>query len=244
MPHKSFYRLPHAVVQAVGLATTALDDLPPAMISLARRPIAAAVLRLEQASNGHCQISVRKAGALLALEQPLPCLLDTLIDPAALTVIADADMELLGIEAATRRTFAEPNLAALLDGQIDTIDPALLASGASGTSERLLCRRLGLPMLPGAEREGRAWRLGGLALIDRYALAAATTRLMLWATIAAARAAEPGLFYEPMLALHRWLTSDDTAAHPLALFARSRPMRRAIACELDYRAALALRDPQ
>ncbi|WP_156678170.1 hypothetical protein [Sphingomonas profundi] len=241
MIEKPFYRLPHAVVQAVGIITVPVQDLPPAMAALAVRPIAAAVLRFEQAPDGNCTVSLRKAGALSALEHPLPSLLDPLIDPQALVVITDADLELLGIEAASRRTFRELNLAAMLDGYIDTVDPALLASGASGGSERLLCRRLGLPMLPDPSKREKTWRAGGIAAIDRYALGVATTRLMLWATIAATRAAEPGLFYEPMLALRRWLTSDEIAAPPLALFARSRPMRRAVACEADYRAALALR---
>lgn len=240
-----YFRLPHPVVQAIGLVTCPVDDLPPAMITIAARPIAAAVLRLEQDANGTCSIGVRKAGALAALEEPLPCLLDRLIDRHAITVIADADLDLLGIEAAARRTFNEPNLAAMLDGRIDTVDPAVLASGASGASERLLCRRLRLPMLVDlSARPGRTWREGGLERIDRHALAAAVTRLMLWANVAASRTAEPGLFFEPMLALHSWLTSGDTAARPLAVFVRSRPMRRAVACELDYRAALALRDPQ
>lgn len=241
----SKYEMP-AAVQAVGLACVSVADMPPSERVLARQPVAAAVITLQTRGDGHREIVAQRLSDARAAEFPLTWLVDQALVDHAPVIITAADRALLATEAAKRRFFAEPRLAALC-GSLETLDP-LTFMGVPVGDEAALCRRLGItfPQVNDADVE-RGWNTHVPNAAEEVALGIAAARLTLWAHAEAFRAAEPAAFFETLLPLRDWMETQGRAAPSLYRAVRSRPIARATSFATtyrDYREARDAGDPQ
>lgn len=225
------YRLPSPIIQAVGLACVPLHDLASAA-PFARKPVAAAIVTLRQRDDGHVDCIGARVSDAADLQFPVCWLVDQALMPGALTVISHADRATLAAEAMTRRFFVEPQLARILTGK-DCIDPAAIMPPTSG--EATLCRRLGIPTDTTSDKETeRLWTRHAPAPVEQIALARAVSRLMLWANTEAFALAEPGPFFEAILAMRAWMDTQEDEAPTVYGWATSRPVMRAASFASTY----------
>lgn len=230
--------LPTAV-QAVGLACVPVHDMPTGT-ALARRPVAAAVVTLRPREIGRGMVTSATMSDARELEFPLPWLLDQALSDEAVTLITGEDRQVLALDAAARRYWAEPRLAAVCAGT-NTLDP--VATFGTGIDERALCRRLQIDCLTDTDSDvERSWNhTAPTAAID-VALSVAVARLMLWAHGAAFEVSAPQAFFETMLPLLAWLMDEEKSSPGLQLALRSRPMARAFSFATTYQAYRTARD--
>ncbi|RUN78410.1 hypothetical protein EJC47_00590 [Sphingomonas sp. TF3] len=232
---------PHVppVIQAVGLACVPVDDMPASSV-LAREPVAAAVVTLHERDDGHREVTIKCVSDARDLEWPLPVLLDGALVASAPTIVSESDCDTLAIEAASRRFFTEPNLAALAKGQ-GMIDPA--AMFGTGIDEVALCQRLGIHATFVPDHEvARSWRRDAPATAEGVALSMAVRRLMLWAHGAAFLKAVPDPFFETLLPLRERLLDLEQDRPELKAMLRSRPFGRAASFASYYREYRTRRD--
>ncbi|WP_137787747.1 hypothetical protein [Sphingomonas sp. 3P27F8] len=228
-----------SIVQAVGLACVPVDDMPPNS-SLARKPVAAAIVTVAERGDGHRDAVIKSLSDARDMEWPLPVLIDDALIAGAPTIIADSDRDVLTVEAASRRFFAEPTLGALATGQ-GVIDPAAMLGERH--DEAALCRRIGIPanLVPDTD-VGRWWNRNAPVAVEDVALTAAVSRLVLWAHFTSFRSAEPDAFFETLLPLRERLMELE-ADHPaLKPFLASRPFHRAASFASFYREYRVKRD--
>lgn len=218
-------------VQAIGLACVPHHDMP-AETALARRPVAAAVVTLRPRAGGRGMVTSTVLSDARELEFPLPWLIDQALTEEAVTVITGEDRQVMAVDAAARRYWAEPRLAAVCAGT-NTIDP--VASFGAGIDERALCRRLQIdcPMVTDSDVE-HSWNHAAPAAAIDVALSTAVARLMLWAHGAAFQAGAPAAFFETMLPLRSWLMDEEKRSPSLRRALRSRPMMRAASFATTY----------
>jgi hypothetical protein len=216
-----------------------------------RKPVAAAILTLSQRDDGHVTIFHEVMTAVDELEFPLPWLIEQELVAHAPTLVGDGDAALLLADAAQQRFFCEPKVAALASGA-HVIDVTALAGDRVGDriahsgGEIALCRRLGIPTCEINPAEaGRIWTWYSpetrTAQLGMRALAAATSRMMLWANLMATCHQEPGWFYETALALRCWLDERERDAPELYAWGTAKPFMRAISFVEEYRRDLTRR---
>lgn len=227
------------VIQAVGLACVPIADMPPGS-ALARKPVAAAIVTIVERDDGHRDAVVTCVSDARSMEWPLPVLIENALVAGAPTIIAKGEREVLALEAASRRFFVEPNLAALAKGQ-GVVDPTTMLG--SDLDEADLCRRLGVPASYAIDSDvARWWDRDSPAAVEVVALMAAVSRMVLWAHGASFLGALPDPFFETMLPLRERLF-DLEADHPgLKSLLSSRPFHRVASFASDYRAYRAKRD--
>lgn len=227
------------VVQALGLACVANVDTPPGSLPVTL-PIAAAVVTIVLRDDGHRMVTTKLISDARPTEFPLPHLVDRALVPTATVIVSAADRAALLLDAAARRFFDEPHLAALSVGE-GMVDPRTML-GAQ-LDEVALCRRLAIPtnlVLPGDVE--LAWHRGSAQAAEAAALTAALSRLILWAHHAAFMAAAPDPFFQTMLPLAAMML-DHEPDHPmLGQFLRSRPVSWARSRAGDYRDYRVARD--
>lgn len=227
------------VIQAVGLACVPIDDMPPET-TLARKPIAAAVLTLSERDDGHRDVAVTIIADVQPLEFPLPVLINDALITGAPILISEGDCQVLTIEATARRFFVEPKLAALAKGQ-RLIDPVAMIG--AGHNERALCRRLCIPASSASDHDvARWWDPTAPAAVEGVALFNAVSRLMLWAHCAAHLRALPDAFFETLLPLRERLMDIEADRPEVKTLLASRPFGRAASFASYYREYRARRD--
>ncbi len=227
------------VIQAVVLACVPVVDMPPGT-SLARKPVAAAIIALVERDDGHRDVTIKCVTDARDMEFPLPVLVNDALIASAPTIITQRDCDALAIEAASRRFFSEPTLGALGQGQ-DLVDPVAMFSG--GRDETTLCRRLGIPanLVPDSD-VARWWSRDTPLAVEDVALTAAVSRVMLWAHGASFLRGLPDAFFEMLIPLRLRLL-DMEAEHPgLKPLLASRPFHRAASFASYYREYRAKRD--
>lgn len=230
--------MPRAI-QAVGLACVPVPDMPAGSL-LARRPVAAAVVTLRVRDGGQQQVDISCLSDARDTEFPLPMLLDQALSHETTTIITTQDRMILQLEAANRRFFVEPRLAALAAGE-GALDP-VLAFGA-GDEERLLCRRLSIPECHVSDRDVElGWRRDMPAPTEGLALSIAAARLMLWAHGAAFRTATPDPLFETLLPLRQVLFEVEDRYPMVKALTSCRPMNRVASFAGYYRDYRAARD--
>lgn len=237
-----YFRYPLPAVQALGLIAVPTGEQPDAGCLLPK-PVAAAVLTLTQRDDGHVMIFHKAMTAEEETQFPLPWLVEQTLIAGATTLAGTGDAQILLADAAQKHFFVEPKVAALSTGE-HAVDVATLAG--EGIGEVTLCQRLGIPLLDmDTAKAGRLWtghpREVREEYLSQYALASAVTRLMLWANLMATRTAEPGWFYETMLALRCWLDERETDAPDLYAWGTAKPIMRAVSFVEDYRRDLGRR---
>lgn len=222
------------LIQAVGLASVPVVDMPADQPALCRVPIAAAIVTLALRDDGHREIAVARHSDARAAEFPLPWLIDQALIPGAPMIVTPADAAMLTIAAMERRFWAEPRLACLMRDR-SPVDPTQVG-GIGVADEAALCHRLGIPpaQVTGAEVEQSWARHTSEPAIDA-ALGVAVARLMLWAHGAAFAAASPEPFFETLLPLAAWLAGEAERVPSLDPLLRSRPIRRATSFASYYR---------
>ena len=221
-------------IQALGLACVPVQDIDPALATLARRPVAAAVLTLQRRGDGHRELVATTLSDARDTEFPLPHLLEKALVAGAPAIVSAADRTVLAVEATARRYWAEPRLAALCAGN-GAIEPALVAGGTL-VEEAALCRRLQipLPLVSNTEVE-RTWSRHAPEAAMEVALGHAIARLMLWAHGRAFATGEPDVFFETLLPLRDWMLDHEECWPSLKAAARSRPVMRAMSFAGEYR---------
>lgn len=232
---------PHVppVIQAVGLACVPVDDMPPGT-ALARKPVAAAVIALSEREDGHRDVIVKTMSDARAMEFPLPVLIDDALAAGAPTILTETDCDVLTVEAAARRFFTEPKLAALAKGK-SLIDPA--AMFGAGHDEGALCRRLGIHAPTASDADvARWWNPNAPAAAEGVALTAAAARLMLWAHGASFLRALPDAFFEVLMPLRERLMDLEKDRPGVKEVLAARPFGRAASFAGYYREYRALRD--
>lgn len=227
------------IIQAIGLACVLVDDVPPGTV-LARKPVAAAIATITERDDGDRDVLVKCVSDARGLEWPLPVLIDEALVSGALTIITDSDCDVLTVEAASRRFFAEPRLGPLAKGQGAT-DP--VAMFGKGRDEAALCRRIGIPanLVPDTD-VARWWNRNAPVAVEDVALTAAVSRLVLWAHHASFLAAQPDPFFETILPLREKLMELEPDHPGLKPFLSSRPFHRAASFASFYRDYRAKRD--
>jgi len=226
------------LLQSVGLACVPLSGLEPA---LARKPVAAAVITLQERSDGHREIVAATLSDARDMEFPLPWLVDRALVAGAPTIIAPTDRAVLATEAMARRFWSEPTLAMLCDGA-NAIDPIDLP-GAPAVDERALCRRLQIPTGAVSDTEvARIWSRHTPEPAIDVALGIAAARLMLWAHGAAFAWAEPDAFFETLLPLRDWMMGEEEKWPSLHHAVRSRAVARATSFASSWRTYCDARD--
>lgn len=232
---------PHVppVIQAVGLACVPVADMPPGSV-LARKPVAAAVVTLHERDDGHREVTIKCVSDARDLEWPLPVLLDGALIAGAPIILSESDCDTLAIEAASRRFFVEPNLAALAKGQ-GMIDP--VAMFGTSLDEIALCQRLGIQatFVPDCDVV-RSWSRSAPVAAEGVALSIAVRRLMLWAHSASFVKAVPDAFFETMLPLRERLMHLEQDRPELKAILSSRPFGRAASFASYYREYRTRRD--
>ena len=237
-----YFRFPMPSVQSLGIVTVPVGDQPDMQRSL-QKPIAAAVLTMTQRNDGHVMIFDEMMSADEEPQFPLPWLIDQALIAGATTLVGTGDAQALLVDAAQQRFFVEPKLAALSTGDHTVDVPTLVGNEID---EATLSCRLGIPWisLHPSELE-RIWtersRDTHAASLGKHALAMSVSRLMLWANLMATHTAEPGWFYETMLALRCWLDGRETDAPELYAWGTSKPIMRAVSSVEDYRRDLGRR---
>ena len=230
-----YFRYPMPNVQALGVVSIPTCDQPDA--PGLPKPVAAAVLTMTQRDDGHVMIFHDVMSAEEETQFPLCWLIEQALITGATTLVDKGEAQILLLDASQQRFFVEPKLAALFGGE-RAIDAAALAG--NGVSESVLCRRLNIPRLGISLAEaGRLWANSPRSMrevcLGQYALADAVSRLMLWANLISTRTAEPGWFYETMLALRCWLDERERNAPALFSWGTSKPIMRAVSFAEDYR---------
>lgn len=227
------------VLQAVGLACVPIDDMPSGT-PLARKPVAAAIVSLIERADGHRDAIVTCVSDARAFEWPLPVLIDKALVPSAPIVMTAHDRDVLAIEATSRRFFVEGKIGALARGD-GLIDPVALFG--SPQDEVALCRRLGIAANFVPDQDvARWWNRDAPTAVEGVALAAAVSRLVLWAHGTAFRSAMPDPFFETLLPLRERLFELDAQYPQLKAMTASRPFHRAASFASDYREYRARRD--
>ena len=227
------------VIQAVGLTCVPVDDMPPGT-TLARKPVAAAIITLVERDDGHRDVAIKCVTDARDMEHPLPVLINDALISGATTIITEADCDVLTIEAASRRFFTEPTLGALAKRQ-NTVDP--VAMFGAGHDETVLCRRLGIPanLVPNSDVARHRNRDAPMA-VEHVATIAAVARLVLWAHCASFLRGLPDAFFEALIPLRLRLLEME-AEHPgLKPLLASRPFHRAASFASYYREYCARRD--
>lgn len=239
---KTIITLP-TVLQSVGLACVPVPDMPPGEPALARRPVAAAVVSLQRRADGHAEVVAATLSDAHELELPLPWLVEQTLVPGAPTVVSAADRAVLAVDAAGRRYWAEPRLAALCGGA-GAIEPGTLVAGSGLVAdEAALCRRWQVPApLAGDAAVERGWSRHAPEAAMDAALGHAVARLMLWAHARAFADGEPDAFFETLLPLRDWMFDREGEWPSLRQASRSRPIMRAGSFASDYRRYCDARD--
>lgn len=220
------------VIQAVGLACVPIADMPPGS-TLARKPVAAAVVSLIERGDGHRDVAITCVSDARDMEFPLPVLVNDALVAAAPTIITATDRETLAIDATSRRFFVEPKLAALAVG--DTlIDP--VAMFGNGHDESALCGRLRFPVAFVSDHDiARWWSRAAPAPVEGAALTAAVARLMLWAHGTAFRSGRPDAFFETLVPLRERLLDLEGERPGLKAILATRPFGRVASFAGYYR---------
>lgn len=233
------FKLVPPVIQAVGLACVPVDDMPQGS-TLARKPVAAAIVTLVERDDGHRDVTITCVTDARDMEHPLAVLVNDALIAGAPTIITPEDCDVLTIEAASRRFFTEPALGGLAKGQ-KLVDPVTMFG--SGHDEAALCRRLGISAnLVHDSDVARWWNRDAPMAVEDVALTAAISRLVLWAHGASFLRGLPDAFFETLLPLRLRLL-DMEAEHPgLKPLLASRPFHRAASFASYYRDYCARRD--
>lgn len=228
-------------IQSVGLACVTLPDRQGQETALTRKPVAAALLTLQERSDGHREIIAATMSDARDMEFPLPWLVDQALVAGAPTIISGADRAVLCADAMARRFWAEPKLADVCLGT-NVIDPCDMPGGTAG-DEVALCRHLQIPTSQVSDREvERIWSRHEPDAAINVALGIAAARLMLWAHGAAFAFAEPNAFFETLLPLRDWMMGEEKKWTSLHRAVRSRPVARASSFASTYRSYRAARD--
>ena len=230
-----------AAIQAVGLASLPVHDMPPGEPALARRPVAAAVVTLQARSEGHSEVIATRVSAARDTEFPLPWLIDQALVAGVPIIISPEDRAVLRIPAMAGRYWVEPRLAAVCAGT-NAIDPTAVFEGKVG-DEAALCRRLQIPtsQVNDADVE-RTWSRDRPRPAMDVALGIAVSRLMLWAHGVSFASAEPVAFFETLLSLRDWMLGEEKDWPSLHRAVRSRPVSRATSFASTYREYRTARD--
>lgn len=230
-----------SIIQSVGLACVPVPHMPPGEVALARQPVAAAVITLQERSDGRREIISATMSDARDMEFPLTWLIDQALVAGAPTIISPDDRAVLALDAMTRRFWAEPGLAAVCDG-VNAIDPCNMPGCLIG-DEAALCRRLNIPNAQITDPEiARIWNRHAPEHAIDIALGIAASRLMLWAHGAAFAFAEPDAFFETLLPLRDWMMREEKDWPSLHRAGRSRPVARATSFASTYRAYRTARD--
>ncbi len=227
------------VIQAVGLACVPIADMPPGS-TLARKPVAAAIISLIERGDGHRDVVITCVSDARDMEFPLPVLVNDALVATAPTIITAADCETLAVDATSRRFFVEARLAALADG--DTlIDP--VAIFGNDHDEAALCHRLGFPVALVSDNDiARWWNRAAPAVAEGLALTAAIARLMLWAHGTAFRSGRPDAFFETLIPLRERLLDIECERPELKAILAMRPFGRVASLAGYYHEYRARRD--
>ncbi len=220
------------VIQAVGLACVPVDHMPPCT-ALVRKPVAAAVVTLVERNDGHRDAIVSCMSDVRDMELPLPVLINDALTPVAPTIITQHDCEVLALDAASRRFFAEPQLGRLASAE-GGIDP--VAMFGPGHDEAALCRRLGIPASTASDRDiAKWWNRSAPMATEDAALTVAVSRMMLWAHGASFQHGSPDAFFEALLPLRERLMDLEGERPALKPLVASRPFNRAASFANYYR---------
>lgn len=241
LPRRTVMKSPYMppAIQAVGLACVPVADMPPGT-TLARKPVAAAVITLSERDDGHRDVTVTCMSDAREMEFPLPVLIDEALIAGAPVILTKTDCDVLTVEAASRRFFVEPKLGSLAKGK-NLIDP--VAMFGAGIEEAALCRRLGINAPAVADRDvAKWWTREAPGAAESAALVAAAARLILWAHGAAFMQGLPDAFFETLLPLRERLFDLEKERPGVKELVASRPFGRAISFASYYREYRTKRD--
>lgn len=226
----------HAV-QAIGLASVPLHDMPKDK-PIAHRPVAAAIVTLQQRDDGHREIvATTMSVASDAVDTPLVTLTEQALLPTGVRLISPADRLAIAAEAIAQRRFSEPRLVELAIGA-RVVDPA----EALGGDEAAAFRRLQIPAVEDdAGSIEHAFVTGARRALEQSALCIAAARMMLWAHTAGWCDSDPAPFFDTHLTIRDWIEGDPELASTLRAIAQSRPIRAATTLAPFYRQHLARR---
>lgn len=225
------------VIQAVGLACVPVADMPPAT-TLARKPVAAAIVTLTERDDGHRDVVIKTVTDARDMEHPLPVLINDALVAGAPTIITQADRDVIMAETASRRFFVEPALGSLAKNLIDPV-----AMFGAEHEEAALCRRLGIPanVVPDSD-VARWWNREAPMAVEGVALTIAVSRMMLWAHAASFMEGRPDPFFENLLPLRLRLFELEEQYPGIKALLASRPFHRAASFVSYYRDYRAKRD--
>ena len=174
-----------------------------------------ALLTLRQRDDGHVQLTHSVCDHYKETQFPLANLVDDELDRASLVLASPAERASLTLAGARSRFFAESKLARVLRGEGRVVDvttapaaPRLRGStrGAGGDAGRPAQRTLGFADRAGLRQTASpASRPSTAARLMDQAIVRGAGRLIAWCQVEAALTAEPGLFFEVMLAVSAWL---------------------------------------
>jgi hypothetical protein len=221
-----------SIVQAIGLSCIPYPDGPAGVPALARQPVAAAIVTIQQREDGHRECVATRLSDARDNEFPLSWLIDQALAPGAIRVATPKDRVILTVDGAARRFFVETRLAALCRGE-DVIDPLQLPDGT--VDEMGLLRRWDIPIAPGDEETARHWSRHTPRFAEEAALVAAIGRLMLWAHQASSGSGCPDIFFETLLPLRDWALVEEERSPVLRSVTSARPVLRAASLAHQYR---------
>ena len=207
-----------------------------------------AVLTVRQRDDGHMQLTHGLCDHYKETQYPLASSLERELDRDALVLVSQAERASLTLAAARSRFYSEPKLARVVRGDRVADVTALLPFAPEGTHEEreaTLAALLNAPWAPPTESTGHAnasdTSAHRRAQLTDQAIVRATGRLVTWCQAEAALTAEPGLYFEVMLAVSAWL-DEHWSDHPvLGSTARSRPLMWAKSFQSLYREDLTAR---
>ncbi|WP_311270957.1 hypothetical protein [Sphingobium sp. WCS2017Hpa-17] len=223
------------IIQSIGLACVPLHDMPAKTGGLGRKPVAAAVVTLQERDDGQCDIIGARMSDAMDMEFPLAWRIEQELMPNALTIVSAEDRAILGAEAAARRFFVEPRLARVCAGK-NVVDPCSML-GEGGVDEQALGRRLSVPTSFVSDKDVQAhWSRHAPQAAEEVALARAVGRMILWANLEAFRTSEPRPFFRTLLPLQTWMYDQAERAPSLYRMATARPLMRAASFAAEWRA--------
>ena len=207
-----------------------------------------ALLTLRQRDDGHVQLTLSVCDHYKETQFPLANLVDDELDRASLVLASPGERANLTLAAARSRFYAESKLARVLRGERVADVTRLLPLDAAGSHEEreatlaaLLNAPWAPPTVPVTPDSASCKSAQHRARLTDQAIVRATGRLIAWCQVEAALTAEPGLFFEVMLAVSAWLDEHWTDHPVLGSAARSRPLMWAKSFQSLFREDLAAR---
>ncbi|WP_137785454.1 hypothetical protein [Sphingomonas sp. 3P27F8] len=202
--------------------------------------MAAAIVTLVERDDGHRDVAINCVTDARDMEFPLPVLVNDALIAGVPIIITEADCDVLAIDATSRRFFSEPTIGVLAKGQT-LIDP--VAMFGAGHDEAALCRRLGIPANLVLDSDvARYWNRDAPLAVEDVALAAAVSRVILWAHGASFLRGFPDAFFETLLPLRLRLLDIEIERPGLKPLLASRPFHRAASFASYYRDYCVRRD--